>query len=131
MPRVVADTNVYVSIYQFGGAITEIVELAQAGVIDLFISPPIMEELGGVLGAKFGWPGARIREMRYNLLLFTQLVIPQETLRVTSDPDDNRILECALEAGADVIVSGDRHLLKLRRFHTIPILSPREFLDAL
>ena len=49
---------------------------------------------------------------------------------VREDPDDNRILECALAADADVIVSGDRHLLKLGAYEGITILTPRDFLKA-
>jgi predicted nucleic acid-binding protein len=47
---------------------------------------------------------------------------------VRDDPNDDRILECALAAGADAVVSGDRHLLTLNRYEGIVIVSPREFL---
>jgi len=50
---------------------------------------------------------------------------------VKEDPDDNRILECALAAGADIIVSGDGHLLGLPAYERIAILTPREFLRTL
>ena len=49
---------------------------------------------------------------------------------VREDEADNRILECALAAGADAIVTGDHHLLELRRFGGVRITTPREFLDA-
>ena len=62
---------------------------------------------------------------------FGLLVIPTENLRiVANDPDDDRILECALAANANVIVSGDQHLLKLGRFRTISITTPRQFLGS-
>jgi predicted nucleic acid-binding protein len=48
---------------------------------------------------------------------------------VADDPDDDRILECALTARASVIVSGDRHLLSLGSYESIAVLSPREFMD--
>ena len=50
---------------------------------------------------------------------------------VKEDPDDNKILECAVEGKADFIVSQDSHLLKLREFHGIRIMSPEEFLEML
>ena len=57
-----------------------------------------------------------------------ELVVPQITVHaVRDDPDDDRILECALASDADFVVSGDRHLLALRRYKSISIVSPREF----
>jgi predicted nucleic acid-binding protein len=58
-------------------------------------------------------------------------VKPNEKLRVLDDEADNRILECAAEGRADVIVSGDRHLLSLKEFREIPILRVAEFLARL
>jgi predicted nucleic acid-binding protein len=59
-------------------------------------------------------------------------VTPQRRVNaVKEDPDDNRILECALAAGADMIISGDGHLLRLTAFEGIAILTPREFLSSL
>ncbi len=48
---------------------------------------------------------------------------------VKADPTDNRVIECALECQADFIVSGDKHLLQLKRYAGIPIMSVREFLE--
>jgi uncharacterized protein len=60
-----------------------------------------------------------------------ELVSPQIVVRaVPDDPDDNRILECALAADAWFIVSGDRHLLTLRAYQSMSIVSPREFLET-
>jgi putative PIN family toxin of toxin-antitoxin system len=128
--RVVADTNVYVSIFQFGGRISEIVDLAVAGAIELYISEPILEELRGVLANKFQWSKHRTEEAADTLLRLCHFVTPQQSLRIAADPDDDRILECAVEARADVIVSGDRHLLELNAFRNIPIMPPRQFLDS-
>jgi predicted nucleic acid-binding protein len=49
---------------------------------------------------------------------------------VCRDPDDDRILECALAASAEVIVTGDRDLLDLGAFRDTPIMTPRQFLDS-
>jgi predicted nucleic acid-binding protein len=48
---------------------------------------------------------------------------------VKADPTDNRVIECALECAADAIVSGDKHLLRLKSYAGIPIMSVREFLE--
>lgn len=64
-----------------------------------------------------------------SLRSMARVLNPQKTIRIIAqDPADNRILECALAAGADFIVSGDKHLLRLGRFKDISILSPREFI---
>jgi uncharacterized protein len=49
---------------------------------------------------------------------------------IEDDPDDNRVLECALAGEADYMVSGDRHLLKFGSYERIPILTVRQFMDA-
>jgi len=127
--RVVSDTNIYVSAFNFGGLPSKILELAQEGHILLFVSVAILQELAGVLTRKFAWPKERTSLASANLRRFTYLVNPAMRLDVVrEDPTDNRILECALEAGADVIVSGDSHLLKLKTFQRTEILTPRQFL---
>lgn len=70
-------------------------------------------------------------EVLSELYRMGELVIPRyEVNAVVDDPDDNRILECALTANAAFVVSGDRHLLRLRKYKSISIVSPREFLEA-
>ena len=132
MIRVVADTNVYVSALLFGGAPEEVLLLAQAGTFSLYISPAIREELSRVLAQKFGWEQTRVRAALSAIAGFTIEAIPNTSVNaVAEDAADNRILECALAAQAHVIVSGDQHLRRLRRFRHIPILTPREFLGEL
>lgn len=66
-----------------------------------------------------------------SLLDLGLLVAPDFVLDVVKDdPDDNRVLECAVAGKADYIVSGDRHLLKLKAHAGIPIPTARQFLDA-
>ena len=60
-----------------------------------------------------------------------KVVEPREPLSVISDdPDDNRVLECAVKGEADVIVSGDRHLLNLANYQGISIVTVRQFLES-
>jgi len=75
---------------------------------------PILDEIGGVLARKFRWSATRMREARAAIGDITVLVHPREPVSVVrEDEADNRILECALAAGADAIVTGDHHLLEL------------------
>ena len=123
MPRIVADTNIYISALNFSGKADEVLALGRAGAI--------LDEIGGVLARKFRWSATRVREARAAIGDFTVLVHPREPVSVVrEDEADNRILECALAAGADAIVTGDHHLLELRRFGGVRITTPREFLDA-
>jgi putative PIN family toxin of toxin-antitoxin system len=129
--RVVADTNVYISALNFAGIADEVLGLGRAGVIEIFISPPILDEIEAVLLRKFVWTPPRVRAAVRAIRRFAVLVHPEDPVSVVHDDEpDNRILECAVAARAEVIVTGDQHLRKLRRFRGILIASPREFLDA-
>jgi putative PIN family toxin of toxin-antitoxin system len=131
VPRIVADTNIYISALNFAGTAEEVLALGRAGIVEVFISPPILEEIGGVLLRKFRWTAPRVREATRSIRSFATLVHPEESVKVVrEDEADDRILECALAARAEAIVTGDQHLLKLKRFRGIPIMSPRDFLDA-
>jgi len=129
--RAVADTNVYISALNFGGTPDEVLSLGKAGVIQLFISPPILKEIEGVLLRKFHWSARATRDAVAAIQEFTRLVHPKESIcLITEDEPDNRILECAVEASADVIITGDRHLQAIQQFRGAPIVSPGEFVEA-
>src|ERR1035438_7623898 len=89
----------------------------QTGVIRIDISDAILDETIRVLRDKFGWDGYRLHDARLRMANFTNRVTPAQTLDVIKeDPPDNRILECAVEAGSDYIVTWDKDLLRLRRY---------------
>ncbi len=133
MRRVVADTNILVSALMFGGLPGAILDLALLHGFDLVTSPVLLDELNEtLLGEKFAMSPEDVAAIRVKLEAVAALVEPRLTLDViAADPDDNRILECAVEGRADCIVSGDRHLLGLREYEGIPIYSARQFLDEL
>jgi putative PIN family toxin of toxin-antitoxin system len=115
----------------FSGTADEVLALGRAGLIEVYVSPAILDEVGGVLARKFGWSAPRIREAKQVIGSFTVLVHPTEPVHlVREDEADNRILECALAAGADTIITGDHHLLQLGRSFSTRITTPRQFLDA-
>ena len=130
MIRIVLDTNVIVSALVFGGVPRGVLELAEAGECQFFYSEPIQTEVRRVLSEKFEWPQAILREALPVLWSMGELVVPRMTLdAVPDDPDDNRILECAVEAQAQVVVSGDHHLLALQKYKSIRIVTPRQFIE--
>lgn len=133
MIRVVADTNVYVSAIVFGGTCQAILALARAHAIELYLSPAMQGELRFVLGHTFGWPPPRVREALAEITALASPVRPTVRLSgVVAHDEDHRILECALAAQVDFLVTGDkRHLQPLKTFRGVRIVSPREFLDLL
>ena len=118
--RVTLDTNVYVSALHFGGRAARLLSLAVAGTIRIDISPAIEDELVRVLREDFEWDGYRIHFLRQRLLKLTHRVSPKRTVTVVDDPDDNKILECALEAGSQYIVTDDRALLRIGDYRADP-----------
>lgn len=131
MIRIVADTNVYVSAIVFGSTCEEILALARSGIVAINISPAIQRELRRVLRTGFQWTEAQVRVALTEVETLTSLVYPTVKLSgVVGDDDDHRILECAVAADAEFLVTGDKKdLLPLARFLEIRIVSPREFLD--
>jgi putative PIN family toxin of toxin-antitoxin system len=130
--RVVADTNVLVSALQFGGKPKYLLELALDGQLDLALSEAILEETLRVLCDKFRRTAEDLGETDKQLRVICRIVIPTESIMaVDADPSDDRVLECAVAADAEVIVSGDKHLLALQRFRGIPVQRVGDFLAAL
>ena len=129
MLKVVFDTNVYISAFLTKrGKAEEAFMLAIQGEVDLYSSIPIITEMAGKLRGKFSWDDAVKRSVKY-VAAVANIVKPDGRIDLLKDDPDNRILECARCAGADSIVTGDRHLLSLKEFEGIRILTIREFLD--
>jgi putative PIN family toxin of toxin-antitoxin system len=129
--RAVFDTNVFLSALMFGGPPEVLVRAARAGQIRLVISPQILAGLAGILKKKFEWDDEDIGEAILAVGRHADLVKPKRKISVLADDPDNRILECAVEGKADYIVSGDRQLLRLKRFGGIAILGASELLSKL
>lgn len=131
MMRVVLDTNVYISALLFGGKPLQVLGFAEDHMFSLLYSKPIREEVEGVLAKKFHWPQEMINLACEPYWKIGLAVRPKRRVSACPDPDDNRILECAIEARADWIVTGDKHLLDMLSFEGISILRPDDFLKHL
>ena len=138
MLKVVFDTNIIISsLIAHSGNPCKVLESWHRGDVTLLTSEAIIEEVVHVLGRPFfrekrGISQRDIDRVRRALETDAVMVSSETHLEVIEeDPDDNRILECALEGGADYLVSGDHHLLELRRYRVIQIVTPREFLALL
>lgn len=128
--KVVIDTNVFISAFYLPESRpAETVLLARRKKIQNFISPKILEEIERVIKNKLLWDNPRTRNALKQINHFSEKVHPREYLAVITDAPDNRILECALEARADFVISGDKHLLNLKNYQGIKIVTPAEFLS--
>ncbi len=134
-PRVVFDTNVLVAAYNWPNGVAESAYLlVRQGKAELHTSTFIVGEVERILCEKFGWEedrtGRAIAQIRR---VSASVHEPEEDLEVIQDdPTDNRILECALAAGAKFLVTGDKkHLLPLGSFHSVSIIGLRDFVDML
>lgn len=130
--RVVVDTNIIVSVY-LGGELEEIIVAWKSGKFTLVISKAIADEYLKVLRRpKFKIERAEVDDFAALLLKIADFVIPLESINaIPADPTDNKFLEAAVEGKANLIVSGDGHLLELGTFRNIPIITAREFITRL
>lgn len=129
--RIVCDTNVIISALLFpGGAPDQIWKSILSAQYEHATSPDILTELRRVFTVKFELASDRLEALLELIRTSSFLVYPSERLHIVhEDESDNRILECAREAKAQAIITGDqRHLLPLKSFEGILLLSPREFL---
>jgi putative PIN family toxin of toxin-antitoxin system len=137
--RVVLDTNVFVSgLLSKTGLPAKILDAWRAGQYLLIASPPIVAEIKRVLQAP------RIREKYFitdgdieQLIILLEkeaLIVPGYTDvkdAIPDDPSDEMFLACAVDAAADFIVSGDRHLLEISEYKGISIITVNEFEEKL
>src|SRR5258706_7040997 len=130
--RAVFDTNIYISALAIPGGVAErAMRLAIDGRFELALSHPILEEVLEVLSRKFARDAEELARTAIFLSSLADYVVPTERVRVLADIPDNRILECALAAGADVIVTGDQEILALGTWQGIEIVSLPQFLERL
>jgi len=130
---VVCDTNIFISALRFGGKPDKIIELARGGEIKLAVSAFILNEFERILREKFYYKKEETKVFRERIEKISFLVNPTTKISVIKEKDDdNRILECALEAKANYIVTGDtKHILPLKNFRGVKIVTASQFLEKL
>ncbi|MGH9195786.1 MAG: putative toxin-antitoxin system toxin component, PIN family [Acidimicrobiia bacterium] len=130
--RVVFDTNILISGHFWKGPPYRCRLAVDAGLAVLVLSEPILTELGEKLITKFGVSKADVDSIMERLRTSSELTdVEGKSGWVPQDPDDDKFIETALVGGATLIISGDRHLLKLGNVQGIEILTARQFLDRL
>lgn len=135
--RLVVDTNVLVSAFLWQGTPGRLLELTGEQAAQLFTSRALLAELESVLHRrKLAKPvaatGLSADQMLANYRkLATVVIVRPLAAPVSRDPDDDRVLECALAARADLIVSGDDDLLALQRFEGIPVVNAAQAIASI
>ncbi|MCL4375453.1 putative toxin-antitoxin system toxin component, PIN family [Candidatus Marsarchaeota archaeon] len=129
--KVVLDTNILISALGWKGKPHRIMEMVASNELELFISDKQFIELSRVLNyPRLSFTTEQKSRFKEFILEIASFVKPTIKLDVIKDdPDDNMILECALVAGVDYIVSGDDHLLSIKKFGKIKILTADDFLN--
>jgi putative PIN family toxin of toxin-antitoxin system len=129
--KVVLDTNVFVSGVFFSGPPFQILEAWRTGEIQLVVSPEILDEyrrVGEILAEEH--PAVNLEPMlEYVIQHAVVFSVPPLPEKVCEDPDDDKFLACALASESNLVVSGDKHLLKVSGYQNIEVLKPRDFLD--
>jgi putative PIN family toxin of toxin-antitoxin system len=124
------DTSVYIRAINFGGPAAKLLGKAKAGDFRLDVSDAILAETAEVLREKFRRDGYTISDAIQKIRAIGNHVTPTEALGVVKeDPDDDRILECAVEAKSDFIVTEDKDLIRIGQFRNIRILTIQGFLE--
>lgn len=134
VPKIVIDTNVFISAVLFRGPTSRLVSLWQKSAVSVLMSSAILKEYARALAyPKFKLTKTEIRGiLEQELLPYVYPVKVKHSLHIiTGDPSDNRFLELAETGKADYILSGGKHLLDLKNFHGIKIITPAEFLALL
>ncbi len=131
--RVVLDSNVYVSIFiNARSPLATLWQAARTGRYHLITSQWIIQEVASVLRNRFFWDEAYILARLKDIVRHATIVKPASIAPVVlEDPDDDHILACAVAGRADLIVSGDQDLLRLKVYGSISIVRPRDFIRTL
>ena len=134
MLRVTLDTNVLMSGILWDGEASKLLRLVEEKKIQCFVSIEILAEYDRVIRSseimdKVCDYDIRIKSAVIKIIEICSIVEPKtKILAIKEDPDDDKILECAIEAKVDYIITYDQHILKLKEFSGIKIVSPSEFL---
>ena len=133
MLRVVLDTNVLVSAVVYGGNPRRVLQAAISGAVDISVSEAIIKEFQEVLQRpQFGLSVQFVHNTIAELTSIAEWVVPTKHHHlVDDDPSDDLVLDCAVAAEADYLVTGDDHLLRLKKFGNVKIVNSQAFVEVL
>jgi len=135
--KITVDTNILISAAFWLGNPHRIIKKVEDGKLKLVLSAEILEEFEEILRQdkfrlKLENMNAAISDVVNKLTEMSEVVgISSRIKAVKEDPDDDKVLECAVNGKADFIVSGDRHLLEMREYRGIKIVTAKEMLKII
>lgn len=129
--KVIIDTNVFISGIFFTGPPYQILQAWRKNIIKIVISPEILEEYQQVseeLIERF--PNIDLVPI-FNMVLSRSKMVFVKKLsqQICDDPDDDKFIACAIDTNTKLIISGDKHLLKVSGFQGIRVVKPKMFVD--
>ncbi len=126
--KIVFDTNVFISAFVIPGSKAEEAYFhALRRDFSLYSSVAILTETAQKLRGKFGWQPDKVTSLLKAISKVAIVIKTEPHLHLLADEPDNRVLECAAAAGADFIVTGDKHLLVLRHFGNCNVVTLSDF----
>lgn len=129
-PTVVFDTNVFVAELAFPEEPPVCVALAEAGAVEVAVSPALVREFAAVLDYnRLPLPAERRAGVVERIVRSARVVEPAVSVNAAEDPDDDAVLECAIAAGAESVVSDDAHLHALDGIRGVDVLAREAFLE--
>lgn len=132
MTRVALDTNIFVSSIFWKGPSHQVVSKALDRKIEVFATIEILQELDKVLRRDFDEPDEIVHRQISLIVDYATIITSNVKLAVVKkDPDDDKVIECAVSCNADYIVTADKHLLELKEYEGIRIVTARQFLELL
>ena len=128
---IVIDTNVIISSLVFGGKPKELMESVLRERLRVYTSPQLISELLDILRKKFNFSEGKLKLLEKEILKHFKTVYPTKRVVIARDVKDNKVLEAAVESDSEIIVTGDKDLLSIKKYGKIIIIKPSEFLDFL
>ena len=138
MFKVVLDTNIFVSsLIKKDSVPARLIQLWRENAFLIIISEQMLDEMRKVFQYPHIKNKYKLKDEDINAVITTiekDAIVLTDVLElnvIKEDPDDNKVLACALEVRADYIISGDKHLLTLKKYENIPIVKVKEYLNIL
>jgi putative PIN family toxin of toxin-antitoxin system len=129
--KVVIDTNVILSAFGWGGKPLQIIELLERGMIRNCVSEQTLKELIVALAyPKLAFSHATQTSILEFVLAYSDMYDADERIFAAPDPDDDKFIECSAAANAKIIITGDKRFLSVKRYGSIRVLSPQDFLQS-
>ena len=128
--KITLDTNFLISATQWDNSVAfKLLKRLLEANIKIFTTKDILDEFSEVLQRDFKYNKEETTNILEEILVFVNIIETQERIKIVKDdPDDDKIIECALASNSDYLITYDRHLLKIKEYKSIKIITPEEML---